>query len=94
MLVENSNLKSGNMLKFTDLMPGILGRLPRIPPLFKVVRDMQKTSLEDNNSMGLLIEKNATLFPDKKALLYEDPKLDAFIDWENKQNILAWLDSL
>jgi len=29
-----------------------------------------------------------------KALLYEDPKLDAFIDWENKQDTLAWLDGL
>ena len=29
-----------------------------------------------------------------QALLYQDPKLEALIDWENKQDILAWLDTL
>lgn len=29
-----------------------------------------------------------------KALLSDDPKLEALIDWENKQDTMAWLDSL
>jgi len=29
-----------------------------------------------------------------QALLHQDPKLEALIDWENKQDILAWLDTL
>ena len=29
-----------------------------------------------------------------RSFLTEDPKLNAFIDWENKQETLAWLDSL
>lgn len=29
-----------------------------------------------------------------RSLLAEDPKLEALIDWENKQDTLAWLDTL
>jgi len=29
-----------------------------------------------------------------RSLLTEDPKLEAFIDWKNKQDTLAWLDTL
>lgn len=29
-----------------------------------------------------------------RSLLTEDPKLEAFIDWKNKQDTLAWLDAL
>jgi hypothetical protein len=28
------------------------------------------------------------------SALKNDPKLDALIDWDHKQNILSWLDSL
>ena len=33
-------------------------------------------------------------FQYSRSLLTEDPKLEAFIDWENKQDTLAWLDTL
>jgi hypothetical protein len=29
-----------------------------------------------------------------QSLLNQDPKLEALIDWENKQDMLAWLDTL
>jgi integrase/recombinase XerD len=29
-----------------------------------------------------------------QALINQDPRLDTLIDWENKQDILAWLDTL
>jgi len=29
-----------------------------------------------------------------QTLLSDDPKIDELIDWENRQETLAWLDSL
>ena len=64
--------KTENILKFRDLLPGIINRLPRIPALFKAVRAMQTIDMEDSHSLGKLMETNALRFPGKRALLYED----------------------
>ncbi|MDO9529870.1 MAG: hypothetical protein Q7J27_12050, partial [Syntrophales bacterium] len=29
-----------------------------------------------------------------QSVLAQDPKIDELIDWENREDILAWLDSL
>ena len=29
-----------------------------------------------------------------QSILTHDPKIEEFIDWENKENVMAWLDSL
>ena len=29
-----------------------------------------------------------------QSIISDDPKIDALLDWENKKDILAWLDSL
>jgi citronellyl-CoA synthetase len=64
--------KPENMIKFQDLLPGIIERLPRIPSLLKAFRAGLSISMDDYNSIGLITENNASLFPEKRALLYED----------------------
>lgn len=59
-------------IKFNDLLPGIASRLKRLPHLVKTAFEMKSISMEDNNSVGRVIERNAELYPFKRALLYED----------------------
>jgi len=63
---------SGGVLKFWNLIPGIVLKLPRIRRIVKTAREMMNISMDDNNSLGLVIEKNAAQFPETRALLYED----------------------
>lgn len=60
------------ILRFTDLLPGILRTLPRVPSLFKASYLMQTMSMDDYNSIGRVVETNAERYPDKLSLLYED----------------------
>lgn len=71
-MTENTQLNNEYMLKFRDLLPGIVKRLQRMPSLFKAIRAMQKISMSDHHSLGRLMEINADRYPEKRALLYED----------------------
>ncbi|MBU0994570.1 MAG: long-chain-acyl-CoA synthetase [Proteobacteria bacterium] len=60
------------VVTFRDLLPGIISRVPRIPSLLKTVFEMKTVSMNDINSVGMVIERNAAMHPEKRALLYED----------------------
>ncbi len=62
-------------LKFQNLLPSLISRLPRIPSIAKAAKDLMTTSMDQKNSVGMVIEKNAEIFSDKTALLYEDIRL-------------------
>ncbi len=59
-------------LKFRNLLPGLLSILPRLPSLLKVGKEMLNISMDEYNSVGRVLEKNAENYPDKTALLFED----------------------
>ena len=61
-----------DIVTFRDILPGILSALPRLPQVFKAAWEMKTVSIKGTNSLGLLIERNAAQYPDKRSLLYED----------------------
>ncbi len=72
----STDLQTGSKfsLKFRDLLPGLLSNMPRLPSLLKVGKEMLSISMDNFNSMGQIIERNAENYPDKNALLYENLK--------------------
>lgn len=61
-----------HQVKLTDLIPGMVSRFKRLPHLVKTAYEMKTISMEDHDSLGLTIERNAERYPFKKALLYEE----------------------
>jgi len=63
--------ESANLIKFRNLIPGILSLLLRLPSVIKTLKLMKVTG-EDRRSLGVVLEENAERYPDKTAILYED----------------------
>jgi citronellyl-CoA synthetase len=63
------------LLRLRDLLPGLLSRLGRSGSTLKAAKEMLNISVEQHNSLGMVIERNAAAYPDKRALLYENLSL-------------------
>ena len=64
--------KNGEVLTFRKFFFGLLPILPRVPSIFKTLKEM--TTFEDDARMSLggAMEQNAQKYPDKTAILFED----------------------
>ena len=63
------------LVRFWDLVPGIFSMISRLPTVVKSIKGALDIQDEDYKSLGLMLEENARLHPDKTAILYEDVKL-------------------
>jgi citronellyl-CoA synthetase len=62
------------LVTFKRLVPGIFSKLIRLPSVVKAVKSALHVSDEDYLSLGWKLEENASLYPDKPAILYEDDR--------------------
>jgi len=60
------------ILKFRDILPGILFFLRKLPKIVKPLREIQKWSEDEALSLGSVLEDNARKYPDGRAILFED----------------------
>ncbi len=60
------------ILKFRELVPGILSILRRLPTVAKTLKMVLNATAEDAFSVGGMIEENAVKFKDRTALIFED----------------------
>lgn len=63
------------LVRFWDLVPGIFSMVSRLPTVVKSIKGALGIQDEDYKSLGLMLEENARLYPDKTAIMYEDVKL-------------------
>ena len=63
------------LVRFRDLIPGILSLVGRLPSAVRGIRAALSVKDEDNYSLGRVLEENAEIHPDRKAILYEDRSL-------------------
>jgi len=70
---SNSQVESSNLIKFRNLIPGILSLLFRLPSVIKALKLLKVTG-EDRRSLGVVLEEVAERYPDKTAILYEDAR--------------------
>jgi len=65
--------KGRNILKFRDILPGLLMINLRLPSLFRFYKSFLPLAFgKGNRSLGAHIENNAKKIPDKTALFYRD----------------------
>jgi len=72
---KTSSISEQEMIKFSDILPGIISLLLRGPSVIKSLKSALGVSDEDRKSLGWVLEENARIYPDKNAILYEDVKL-------------------
>ncbi len=65
----------GEVLKFSDLVPGLLSLSWRIPSIVKTMREILGFRNDSPLSIGTILEQNAETHPENTALLYEDVRL-------------------
>jgi len=63
------------LVRFHNLIPGILSLMGRLPSAVKSTLAALNLGDEDHYSLGLILEENARIHPDRNAILYEDRKL-------------------
>ena len=56
--------------------------------------DIQSTSLYLHLDLKRKREIQRQFIEYMQSVLTRDPKIEKLIDWENKEDIMAWLDSL
>jgi len=56
--------------------------------------DIQSTSLYLHLDLKRKREIQRQFIEYMQSVLTRDPKIEELIDWENKEDIMAWLDSL
>ncbi len=64
----------GDILGFSDLLPGLLSVSVRLPSIIRNMRELLGFEADAKLSMGSVLERNAEIFADKTALLYEDER--------------------
>jgi len=74
------------MLSFGDPISDIKNRLGH--------EDMQSTTVYLHLDLSRRKEIQKQFIEYAQSVLAHDPKIDELIDWENREDILAWLDSL
>ncbi|MBW2363994.1 MAG: long-chain-acyl-CoA synthetase [Deltaproteobacteria bacterium] len=60
------------VVKFRQLIPGLLSLLLRLPTLLFVIKELNKVSEGKGVTIGLHLEENAVKFANNPAILYED----------------------
>jgi citronellyl-CoA synthetase len=63
-----------NVLRLTDILPGLLGVSWRAPSIIRNLRELLSFKNDDHMSMGSALEYNAERYTAKTAILYEDVK--------------------
>ncbi len=66
--------RQDEILKFTDILPGLLSVSMRLPSIIKTMKATLELQGEDKLSMGVVLERNAVQYADNIAILYEDVK--------------------
>lgn len=64
--------KHNQVLRVGNVLPKILGLLPRIGSIIKNIRFILAMKGSDKLSLGTILEENAKKYPNKPALLFED----------------------
>ncbi len=59
------------MIKFRELIPGILSLLKRLPSIIRTLKKYKSLDDEDYLSIGVLLERNAVTYAHCNALLFE-----------------------
>ena len=72
---DDVQAKQADVLKFTDLIPGLLSLSWRIPSVFLTLKELLSLQGDDPLSMGTVLEQNAERYGDNTAILYEDVRL-------------------
>lgn len=67
-------LQTGNLLTLRDILPGLLTLSFRLPSIVSTMREILRFRDETPLSLGAVIERNATQYPQRPALLYEDTR--------------------
>jgi citronellyl-CoA synthetase len=66
--------RQAEILKFTDILPGLLSVSLRLPSIIKTMKAFLGLQSETKLSMGVVLERNAVEYADNSAILYEDVK--------------------
>jgi len=76
---EQTQIAEQHLVKFRDLIPGIISLILRLPSLIRTLKIL-KAPDEEFNSLGRQLEENAHLYPGRIALMCEDVTIthDAF----------------
>jgi len=61
-----------NVLKFRQLLPGIMRAAARAPALRRIVKELLSQKMTDNLTVGTWIEDNAKKYPGRPAIMYKD----------------------
>ena len=70
--------KTKKTLSIIDLLLGLALKTPKLGTVTKSVNELLELKDEDTISIGAILEKNAILYKDKTAILYEDLKYTHF----------------
>lgn len=73
--METAASNDQDLVKFWDLVPGILEKLGRLPSVVNSIKSALGVKDEDCVSLGWKLEENAALYPNKTAVLCEDRRL-------------------
>ncbi len=73
-MATQTSTSSGDILKFSDLLPGLLSVSTRLPSIIRNMRELLGFDADAKLSMGSVLENNARVYADKTALLYEDDR--------------------
>jgi citronellyl-CoA synthetase len=64
----------GHVLGFSDLLPGLLSVSVRLPSIIRNMRELLGFEADARLSLGSVLERNAGMYSNKTALLYEDER--------------------
>ncbi len=73
-MANHLSSKQGEKLRFRDFLFGLLSIAPRLPSIFLTMKEMMGFGDDVNLSLGSVMERNATMYPDAPAILYEDQR--------------------
>lgn len=73
-MAEAPHAIRSNVLKFTDILPGLLSVSLRAPSILRTMKGLLSFTNEAHLSLGSKLEENATQYPNNTAVLYEDVK--------------------
>lgn len=74
-MADTTLISKKDVLKFTDLVPGILSVLGRLPSIIKSVRIAKSIQDDAAVSIGKILEENAEKYSDRPAIFFEDRML-------------------
>jgi citronellyl-CoA synthetase len=69
---KSEKSEKGEKLKFSAFLFGLISIFPRMPSIFLTLKEMMGFGEDVNLSLGSAMERNAQIYPDDTAILYED----------------------